>query len=30
MEMRFLGVADAVTQEKFDIKYHPGKKNLGD
>jgi hypothetical protein len=30
MKMRFFWVADAVAQEKFDIKYHQGKKNLGD
>jgi hypothetical protein len=30
MEMRFFWVADAVEQEKFDIKYYPGKENLGD
>jgi hypothetical protein len=30
MEMRFFWVADAVTQGKFDIKYHPGKEKLGD
>jgi hypothetical protein len=30
MEMRFFWVADAVAQEKFDIKYHPGKEKLGD
>jgi hypothetical protein len=30
MEMRFFWVADAVAQGKFDIKYHPGKENLGD
>jgi hypothetical protein len=28
--MRFFWVADAFTQGKFDIKYHPGKENLGD
>ncbi len=30
MEMRFLWVADAVKQGKFDIKYYPGKENLPD
>jgi hypothetical protein len=30
MEMRFFWVADAAAQGKFDIKYHPGKENLGD
>jgi hypothetical protein len=30
MEMRFFWVADAVAQGKFDIKYYPGKENLGD
>ena len=29
-EMRFFWVADAVKQEKFDIKYYPRKENLGD
>ena len=28
-EMRFFWVADAVKQEKFDIKYYPRKENLG-
>ncbi len=27
--MRFFWVADAVEQGKFDIKYYPGKENLG-
>jgi hypothetical protein len=30
MEMRFFWVADAIAQGKLDIKYHPGKENLGD
>ena len=30
MEMRFFWVADAVEQNKFDIKYFPGKENLAD
>jgi hypothetical protein len=30
MEMRFFWVSDAVEQRKFDIKYYPGKENLGD
>jgi hypothetical protein len=30
MEIRFFWVADAVVQGKFEIKYHPGKENLGD
>ena len=30
MEMRFFWVADAVEQGKFNIKYYPGKENLGD
>jgi hypothetical protein len=30
MEMRFFGVADAVEQGKFDIKYYPGKENLAE
>ncbi len=30
METQFLWVADAVEQGKFDIKYYPGKENLGD
>jgi hypothetical protein len=30
MEMRFFWVADAVEAGKFDIKYYPGKENLGD
>jgi hypothetical protein len=29
MEVRYFWVADAVAQDKFDIKYHPGKENLG-
>jgi hypothetical protein len=29
-EMRFFWVADAVETGKFDIKYYPGKENLGD
>ena len=29
METQFLWVADAVEQGKFDIKYYPGKENLG-
>jgi hypothetical protein len=28
--MRFVGVADAMKQGKFDIKYYPKKENLGD
>ncbi len=30
MEMKFFWVVDAVEQGKFDIKYYPGKENLGD
>jgi hypothetical protein len=30
MEMHFFWVAEAVKQWKFDIKYYPGKENLGD
>jgi hypothetical protein len=30
MKMRFVWVADAVAQEKFNIKYYPVKENLGD
>jgi hypothetical protein len=30
MEMRFFWDADAVEQGKFNIKYYPGKENLGD
>ena len=30
MEMRFFWIADAVEQGKFNIKYYPGKENLGD
>jgi hypothetical protein len=30
MEMRFFWVADAVEQDKFDMKYYPGKENLAD
>ena len=30
MEMRFFWVADAVEAGKFDVKYYPGKENLGD
>jgi hypothetical protein len=29
MEMRFFWVADAVEAGKFDIKYYPGKENIG-
>ena len=30
MEMRFVWVADAVEQGKFNIQYYPGKENLAD
>ena len=30
MEMRYFWISDQVARNQFDIKYHPGRENMGD